>query len=128
MGKSSLLYILGRRGEVLPIPRADTVPRRLLDYIVLHWDGEPIIWLDLPRRRKLGVEDAETLEDLKDGLVASSKYTGGTVYMRGTKIIVTTNNYIDPKVYKQLTPDRWDVHPTKDEIAALGLVGGGTSR
>ena len=80
-----------------------------MDYIAMHYDNQPVIWIDLPRSRLVDKDLAECLEDIKDGLIASAKYEGTLRFIRGVKVIVTTNHWVDKTAYKMLSTDRWDV-------------------
>lgn len=114
-GKSTLVYILARRGILFPIPRAECDPKRILDYIAMNYKGERIIGLDLPRRQQLNWDWVEALEDIKDGLIASAKYQGNVRFIKGVRILVTANKYIPEGLYKELTEDRWDVWDVTDK-------------
>lgn len=109
VGKSSLFYILARRGIGFPIPRSDCTPTRLLDFIASKYNNEKVILIDLPRSRKIDVDLAEVLEDVKDGLIASAKYQGTTKFIKGVKVLVATNHLIEYSAYNSLTIDRWDL-------------------
>lgn len=129
--KSTLIYILARRGIVFPIPRAECEPRRILDYIAMNYNGERVIALDLPRRQKLNWDWVEALEDIKDGLIASSKYQGRVRFIKGVRILVTANKYIPEELYKELTEDRWDVWDVTDKDDKMVIThkrGRGVSR
>lgn len=75
----------------------------------MHYANEDVIWIDLPRGRKIDEDMATLLEDIKDGLIISAKYQGTKKMTRGVKVLVTTNNWIPPEAYKSLTKDRWDI-------------------
>lgn len=108
-GKTTHGYIRVRRGEWFTVPRTAETPVRIMDYIAMHYKNEGVIWIDLPRSRKVDVDLAECLEDIKDGLIASAKYEGRIRLIRGVKVLVTTNHWIDKTAYKMLSADRWDV-------------------
>lgn len=90
------------------------------DYICMNYGNEEFIILDLPRKAKLTEEHTLVLEDLKDGTLSTAKYQGSKKFIRGVKVIVFTNNWIEPEVYKTLTKDRWDIHVIKSEEEAEG--------
>lgn len=121
-GKSTLVYVLARRGKLFPIPRCECDPKRILDYIAMNYKGEPIIALDLPRRQKLNWDWVEALEDIKDGLIASSKYQGRVRFIKGVRVLVTANKYIPEELYKELTEDRWDVWDVTDKTNNEGKL------
>lgn len=115
-GKSTLLYYMARDGQVCVIPRTEQTASRVSDYVAMCYDDEPIIWLDLPRSRSITKALCEALEDIKDGIVQSSKYQGHLRLIRGVKIVITTNNWIAPDVYKSLSEDRWDIHTIENPL------------
>lgn len=108
-GKSTYGYVKVRRGEFFCVPRTAETPVRIMDYIAMHYDNEPVIWIDLPRSRLIDEDMATVLEDIKDGLVASAKYEGCVRMIRGVKVLVTTNHWVQKKAYNMLSKDRWDV-------------------
>lgn len=107
-GKSTHGYLNVRRGLWFAVPRTAETPVRIMDYIAMHYDNEEVIWIDLPRSREVDTSLAECLEDIKDGLIASSKYEGRLRLIRGVKVLVTTNNPIGDKAWRALSSDRWD--------------------
>lgn len=108
-GKSTHGYLNVRRGEWFAVPRTAETPVRIMDYIAMHYDNESVIWIDLPRSRVVDTSLAECLEDIKDGLIASSKYEGRMRLIRGVKVLVTTNHWVEKSAYRMLSADRWDV-------------------
>lgn len=108
-GKSTLGYTKCRTGEWFAIPRTEETPTRIMDYIAMHYNNEKVIWIDLPRTRKVDTRLAECLEDIKDGLIASSKYQGQVRFIRGVKVLVTTNHWVEKNAYQTLSKDRWDI-------------------
>ncbi|AEW47007.1 putative replicase [Circoviridae bovine stool/BK/KOR/2011] len=108
-GKSTYGYLCARRGQFFVVPRTAETPTRIMDYIAMHYDNQPVIWIDLPRSRLVDKDLAECLEDIKDGLVASAKYEGCLRFIRGVKVLVTTNHWVDKTTYKMLSADRWDI-------------------
>lgn len=71
IGKTSMLYNLARVGKILPIPRTDKAPHRIMDFCAMMYEDEDIICLDLPRNDVLTKDQAGTLESIKDGLLVS---------------------------------------------------------
>lgn len=108
-GKTQNGYIHIRNGTWFTIPRSAETPTRIMDYIAMHYNNEQVIWIDLPRTRKVDNDMAECLEDIKDGIIASAKYEGHLKLIRGVKVLVTTNHWIEKNTYKLLSADRWDV-------------------
>ncbi|BBE29370.1 replication associated protein [Chlorocebus cynosuros associated smacovirus] len=109
-GKTVLWHRLVDRGRVLPVPRSRLKSGRLSAWICDAWKNHEIIWIDIPRSRSLDADLCGELEELKDGMAFDDRYGAHWKCIRGTKILVTTNNYIDKTTYKSLTPDRWDIH------------------
>lgn len=109
-GKSTLLYIMERAGKWFSIPRTEQSANRINDFVAMHYNNEEVIVLDLARAKKLHSDQAEVLEDIKDGLIKSSKYQGTTRFIKGVKVLVYTNQWIPKDTYKMLTEDRWDIH------------------
>lgn len=105
--KSTFSYLLERRGRCLCVPRDQQSPRELMDFIAMHYNNEPIIIIDIPREASVTKKLCNALESLKDGSLNSSKYHGIKKYIKGVKILVFTNNYVDGEIYKTLTKDRW---------------------
>lgn len=120
-GKSTWGYIQSRSGRALSIPRTESDGHRMNDFVCMNYSNEDVIILDLPREESLSREHTKVLEDLKDGVLSTAKYQGTKCFIRGVKCIVFTNNWIDPKIYKTLTEDRWDIH----FINADGSTGSG---
>lgn len=114
-GKSTLGYLEEIGGRFLSVPRTEQSAVKLMDFIAMHYDGEKVICIDLPRDRELTPALCGVLEDTKDGNVKTSKYQGTKVFIRGVKVVVFTNNYIPSKAYKSLSADRWDIHVIKEE-------------
>ncbi|AJD07508.1 replication-associated protein [Odonata-associated circular virus 21] len=112
-GKSTFSYILERRGKCLNIPRTEHNPTRLIDFVAMHYKGEPLIIVDIPRDQKLGKELCRALETIKDGVITSAKYQGTKMFIKGVKILVFTNHFLDKTTYAALTEDRWDVKSLK---------------
>lgn len=113
-GKSSILYNKVRNGEWLAIPRTEQQPNRMNDYVCAYYKNESTVVLDLARAKVLQPEQTEVLEDIKDGLVQSTKYEGKKRFMKGVNVIVFTNQWIPKKTYEMLTEDRWNIWIRKD--------------
>lgn len=108
-GKSTFGYLNVRRGKYFAVPRTAETPVRIMDYIAMKYNNEPVIWIDLPRTRVVDNDLATILEDIKDGLVTSAKYEGNMRLIRGVKVLVTTNHWVKKETLKLLTRDRWDI-------------------
>lgn len=108
-GKSFTNYLLQRRGFAFCVDG----DKRLIENIAMNFDNEPIMVVDIPRAETIDTDLVKTLENLKNGIVATGKYQGSKKYFRGTKILVFTNHYIPSEVYKKLTEDRWRKHSVK---------------
>lgn len=126
----TVLWLLGIQERwVLPVPRSKIRPGRISAWVCDAWDGEQVIWLDLPRNRTLDEEIAGELEEIKDGVAFDDRNHARYKIIRGTKILVTTNNWIPKAVYKALTEDRWDIHVMGSEpncnTGSSPLIGGG---
>ncbi|ANC51531.1 replication associated protein [Bovine faeces associated smacovirus 3] len=124
-GKTTHGYDRSRTGEYFVVPRNAETPTRIMDYVAMNYDNEPVIWIDLPRTRKIDKGLATILEDMKDGLIYSAKYEGQVRHIKGVKVLVTTNHYIEKPAYKLLSADRWDVFtpPTKAGDSRDGNTG-----
>lgn len=114
-GKSTLGYILKRRGCALSIPRLDQHGARMAEYVTMNYDNEPLIILDLPRAEHLTTEHTAVLEDIKDGNLSTGKYQGSTKLIRGVKVLVYTNQWIPNDTYNSLSHDRWDINVIQED-------------
>lgn len=130
-GKSTACYLLCRRGQALLVPRTEIQPKKITDFIGMHYDNHKIIWIDVPRKKRLLPEIAEALEEIKDGQIQTSKYEGSVTFLKGAKILVTTNQPIWNDTYEALTEDRWDIWPRNhgrvDKWPEKGRTKGNTS-
>lgn len=117
-GKSTWSYLNARNGRIFTVPRAEQSAARVIDYIAMHYDGEEIITFDIPRAKSLSTALAETLEEIKDGDICSAKYQGSKRFIKGVKVLVTTNKPINYTTYCALSKDRWDIW----EINEIGDV------
>lgn len=115
-GKSTFAYILERRGKCLNIPRTEHNPTKLLDFVAMHYNNEPLIVVDIPRDQKVSKDLCRALETVKDGVITSAKYHGTKKFIKGVKILVFTNHFLDKSVYAALTKDRWDVKSLKASV------------
>lgn len=102
-GKSFTNYVLQRRGFAFCVDG----DKHLMENIAMNYDNEPIMIVDIPRAEKIDSDLVKTLENLKNGIVATGKYQGSKKYFRGVKILVFTNHYVPTEINKKLTPDRW---------------------
>lgn len=106
-GKSFATIALWERGEALVVPRTQSTAEKVSGFICSAWKGEKIIIIDIPRSGKPSKSLYETLEEIKDGLVFDWRYSGKTRNIRGTKLVVFTN---EPLNLKGLSDDRWVLH------------------
>lgn len=115
VGKSTIGYLENIGGRWLSVPRTEQSGVKILDFIAMHYDGEKVICVDLPRQKTLTPELCGVLEDIKDGQVYSAKYQGTKLFLRGIKVVVFTNSWVPKKTYESLSKDRWDIHVIGDE-------------
>ena len=106
-GKSFATIALWERGEALVVPRSQTTAERVSGFVCSAWRGEWVIIIDIPRSTKPTKALYETMEEIKDGLVFDWRYHGTTRNIRGTKLVVFTN---EPLNLKGLSDDRWCLH------------------
>ncbi|AXB22596.1 replication associated protein [Alces alces faeces associated smacovirus MP78] len=106
-GKTWLTIHLYERGRALVVPRANTTAEKLSAYICSSYNGEEYVIIDIPRSRKITPEIYEAIEEIKDGLVFDSRYSGRSRNIRGVKLIIFTNKRLD---LTKLSNDRWRLH------------------
>ncbi|ANC51523.1 replication associated protein [Bovine faeces associated smacovirus 2] len=106
-GKSHFTIALWERGEALVVPRYSCTSEKLSAFVCSAYKGEKIIIIDIPRANKPTTALYESMEEMKDGLVFDPRYSGKTRNIRGTKVLVFTNNPLD---LKKLSHDRWNLH------------------
>lgn len=106
-GKSFTTVHLWEVGEALVVPRNQTTAERVSGFVCSAWHGEWLIIIDIPRSGKPNKALYETMEEIKDGLVFDWRYAGKTRNIRGTKLVVFTN---EPLNLKGLSDDRWKLH------------------
>lgn len=106
-GKTFLSIHLYEQRRALVVPRSAVTPEKMSAYVCSAYKGEKYIIIDIPRSRKIDNGLYESLEELKDGLVFDTRYTGRSRNIRGAKIIVFTNVLLD---VKKLSHDRWRLH------------------
>lgn len=124
-GKSTLSYILQRRGCAIAIPRLDLAGSRMAEFITINYKNQRVIILDLPRAQYLEPEHCNVLEDVKDGCLATGKYQGFQKFIRGAKVLVFTNQYITKETYNSLSKDRWDIWKiTEEHPEGIKHIGG----
>lgn len=109
-GKTWTSLYLYERGRGLLVPRYCTTPREISNFICSAYRGQEYIIIDIPRAQKIKAELYETLEEIKDGIVYDPRYSGRTRNIRGSKILVFTNQKLDEK---KLSYDRWRLHGMK---------------
>lgn len=106
-GKSWLSLHLAEKGEGLLVPRYCTTARALSQYICSSYAGQQYIIIDIPRAGKISRDLYETIEEIKDGAVFDERYTGKWRNVRGSKVLVFTNQKLDTGL---LSKDRWRLH------------------
>lgn len=117
-GKTWLTLHLYELGRALVVPRSSTTPEKMSAFVCSAYKREEFIIVDIPRSRKIDGGIYESLEELKDGLVFDSRYSGKSRNIRGVKIIVFTNTPLD---VKRLSYDRWRLHGISDLIDGVSL-------
>lgn len=95
-GKSWFTLHMFERGNLFPVPRSDATAGKLSAFICSAYNWERYIAIDLPRASTTNRELYECLEDTKDGLVFDHRYKGKIRNIRGPKLILFTNNPINP--------------------------------
>lgn len=116
-GKTWLTLYLYEHGRALVVPRSAVTPEKMSAYVCSAYKGEEFIIIDIPRARRIDKGLYESIEELKDGLVFDTRYTGKARNIRGVKIVIFTNTKLDTK---QLSHDRWRLHgitPPENEKA-----------
>lgn len=108
-GKSWLVNYLWERGECHYIPPYLGTGKAIIQDVASKMEQErrSIICIDIVRNQKWTDDLYIALEVIKDGLVDDPRYSGKTINIRGTKVIVFTNAKLDTK---KLTFDRWRLH------------------
>lgn len=109
-GKTWLAKHIMETGQGLIVPRADMrEPRQCCDFIYRRWrNGMKYIIFDIPRTYNVKTNGIyELIEEVKDGLIFSTKYEGGWINISGVRVIVFTNNKLDTD---RLSWDRWRIH------------------
>lgn len=109
-GKTWLSLHLYEHGRALVVPRSTVTPEKMSAFVCSAYRGEEYIIIDIPRSRKIDGGLYECIEELKDGLVFDSRYSGKTRNIRGIKIIIFTNTALDTR---KLSYDRWRLHGIK---------------
>lgn len=87
--------------------------RNDIEYQVLKNGGCDIAIYDVPRTNSDYVS-YQSLENIKNGLVTSGKYEGGTVAFNNPHVIVFANCEPD---YKKMSKDRWQIHYINEQFA-----------
>lgn len=108
-GKTHIFIRGVLRGEVLPVPAASIDSKKLGGWVKSAWTTQGIIWIDVPRAKRIDVDLWATIEELKN-ITYEWRYRSEWIVTAGVKILVTMNNWLTKKEYAQLSNDRWDVH------------------
>lgn len=116
-GKTHIFLRGVLRGEVLPIPASAIDSRKIGGWVKSAWNGQDIIWIDVPRAKRVDTELWATIEEMKN-IVYEWRYASSWKVISGVKILVTMNNWLTKKEYAQLSSDRWDVHNITEAFGA----------
>lgn len=106
-GKTFLSIYLWERRQALVVPRSCGSADRIIQFVCSAYKNETYIIIDIPRSSKIRPDWYEAIEELKDGLVYDTRYSGRARNIRGVKIIIFTNTPLDTK---RLSKDRWRLH------------------
>lgn len=102
----SMMYELGNRWysvtEMGTAKDAATIVNGALKNGWEQWG----LFMDLPRAAQNHTSIYVNLENIKNGLITTQKYEGGTQFFDSPHIVVFSNW---PPVVDLLTPDRWDI-------------------
>lgn len=118
-GKTWMTMHLWERGQALVVPRYATTAEKLSAFVCSAYKGEPYIIIDIPRAGEPSKALYEAIEEVKDGLVFDTRYSGRTKNVRGAKIIIFTNNPLDTSC---LSFDRWRLHGMKNSDLSIQYV------
>lgn len=93
----------------------------IMEQIKAGWRGDTIM-INLPRSATTSSDMAHVyrvIETLKDGMIYSSKYSGGTMLIPSCHVLVMSNTLPD---YNRLSRDRWCVYKIHElELAPVTL-------
>lgn len=107
-GKSFLAkYVYCKYGAIIADGKKDNIFNQIKGWIDTHRrDQDPhVIMVDIPRYNG-EILNYGCLEQIKNGLIYSGKYEGGTCVFRAPHIIIFSNQ--EPR-YEMLSEDRWRV-------------------
>lgn len=96
-------------GEVLPVPAVAITTSKLGGWVKSAYRGQRILWIDIPRAKKIETDLWACIEELK-GIAYEWRYASSWILTIGLKILVTTNNELSKNDLAQLSADRWDIH------------------
>lgn len=122
IGKSHLLQWLWEHDKAVLVPRHKQTTSEICQSIHNKYHGQTYIVFDLQRQRILNEEMAESIEIVKDGIIEDVRYHSDEKNIRGTKVIVFTNNYIPYKVLKSLSQDRWKIYTIEPNARAFEVT------
>lgn len=106
------------RGEILPVPAAAISAQKIGGWVKSAWTNERIIWIDVPRAKRLDTELWATIEELKN-ICYEWRYASSWKVTAGVAILVTMNNWLTKTEFRQLSADRWDIHNISEAYGAL---------
>lgn len=96
-------------GWVLPVPAVAISTSKLGGWVKSAYRGQRILWIDIPRAKKIETDLWACIEELK-GIAYEWRYASSWILTIGLKILVTTNNELSKNDLAQLSADRWDIH------------------
>lgn len=115
-GKTHILIRGVLRGEILPVPAVSIDSKKLSGWVESAITTERIIWIDIPRARRIDTDTWATIEELKN-IAYEWRYKSAWKVTAGVSILVTMNNWLTKKEYAQLSKDRWDIHNISEAYA-----------
>lgn len=104
---------------IIPSGSTRDIIHVVMEQINSGWRGDTIM-INLSRSATCGSDMSHVyrvIEDLKDGMIFSSKYNGGKLLIPNVHVIVMSNTY--PQL-ERLTGDRWKVG--KIDVSTLDLI------
>lgn len=103
-GKSWLCGHLHETGKACVVPRDWTNASEIVNFLVHNYNNEGIVVIDIPRSTTIPKGFYETIEMVKDGLLGTTKWEGKMRNIRGVKVLIFTNHFLDRT---KLSVDRW---------------------
>lgn len=105
-GKSWLVSAMWERGKAHRVRATGSCDKMINDVAskIIKEGKREFLFIDIPRASKWKPEMYEAIEIIKDGLIDDPRYQSQEINIKGTKIVILTNNM--PKLDK-LSKDRW---------------------